>query len=84
MTFDKCIGSSSSGLSETDCHAWQALYSSTGGSKWDFCSDKRLDPCSCKYGNPDLGFHGVKCDNNRLTQLSLDGNNLRGSIPTEI
>ena len=83
MTFDKCIGSSSD-LSETDCQAWQALYSSTGGSKWDFCSDKRLDPCSCNYRDVVGLEHGVTCDNNRITKLDLDTVQLIGSIPTEI
>jgi hypothetical protein len=43
-----CTGYSRTwGLARVECAAWQDLYDSTNGPKWNYCSDSRSDPCSC-------------------------------------
>ena len=88
MTFGSCTVRSS-GLSDSDCQAWQTFYSSTGGSSWTHCSDSQFDPCSCSYTNR-YGLLGVTCNSNsngissRINKIQLTYNKLSGIIPKEI
>lgn len=61
----------------TQNSALSALYVATGGSSW---SDKSGwmtgDPCTASWDN-------VNCDAGRVTELSLDDNQVSGSLPTQ-
>jgi hypothetical protein len=70
-----CIGKSKN-LTAVDCGAWQDLYNSTNGPKWDDCSDIRSDPCACGSR--------VTCAGGYITTINLDTNNLAGTIPSSI
>ncbi|MEM7536496.1 MAG: clostripain-related cysteine peptidase [Chloroflexota bacterium] len=60
-----------------ECEALRALYESTDGPNW-LNNDGWLhvtNPCH---------WHGVTCEDGRVTQLKLAANHLLGSIPSEI
>ena len=60
-----CTGESAL-LPLVQCHAWQAVFDSTRGGSWVYCSDKRADPCSCE------GFGGnyvCNTDGTAITHL---------------
>ncbi len=60
----------------TDCTALESLYNATNGGSWtnsDWLST--FTPCS---------WHGVTCSSGRVTQLRLQSNGLKGTLPTTI
>jgi Leucine-rich repeat (LRR) protein len=63
----------------TECQALVALYNATAGSSWTIRTGwlSTLTPCS---------WYGVTCSagNSHVTQLNIGGNNLVGSLPTEL
>ena len=54
-----------------------ALYNATNGDSWANNSNWGMDCNVCNW-------YGVTCENNRVTQLRLDDNQLMGSLPTEL
>jgi Leucine-rich repeat (LRR) protein/serine/threonine protein kinase len=81
-TFGVCTGSSAK-MSQSDCAAFQAVFDKTGGTAWSNCSANRNDPCACRYAASDSAGE-VGCTGGRITTMVLHGNNLTGSIPTEL
>lgn len=79
----------SSQLSPGDCEAWVDIWDGLNGPDWGYakeggtggCSDERyrLDPCACQFQNSEF-MNGVICRDNRITQILLSGNNLKGSL----
>ncbi len=70
-----CIGVTT--IPESECNALVVLYQSTGGPQWlDNTNwlkvNATLSPCN---------WYGVICDAGHVTQLTLAGNRLRGSLP---
>ena len=55
------------------------LYDACGGAKWlnNTGWDLSRDPCSSPR-------HGVSCSSGRVTQINLQKNGLRGTLPTQI
>ena len=60
-----CVGNSTS-LKPTQCEAWVDFYDSTGGKDWEFCSDNRLDPCSCTNQKQPAVVH---CNGGDITEV---------------
>jgi Leucine-rich repeat (LRR) protein len=56
------------------CSAWQDLYDSTNGPKWEDCSELRSDPCACFLVNCEGGQN--------ITKIKLLASSLSGSIPS--
>jgi hypothetical protein len=44
---NKCTGSSTQ-LPAAQCNAWIKLFEATDGPHWNYCTESRTDPCSCK------------------------------------
>ncbi len=69
--------------SHPDYDALATLYSSTGGASWTantgWLSD--CDPCGIVSGN---AWHGIICQNDRVTEIDLNNNGLSGPLPVEI
>ncbi|MEM7130967.1 MAG: C13 family peptidase [Chloroflexota bacterium] len=65
------------GIDVGDCNVLVTLYSETDGSNWRTNSGwlQTNSPC---------GWHGVSCLGSRVTELDLNTNQLRGSIPEEL
>jgi len=64
-------------IPQAECQALVALYNSTNGTNWNH-NDGWLQtntPCS---------WYGVKCQAPHVTELNLLGNNLEGTIPSEL
>ena len=84
-----CTGGSAA-LPAAECGAWQDIFDTMGGREWKQCNGRdlgRADPCSC---GTTLGI-GALCatsggDDNatHLRAISLDSNNVRGSLPGSI
>ncbi len=66
-----------SGSLEGDKAALMAFYKSTGGDNWDNNTGWGSD-------DPVGSWQGITVTNDRVTRLSLVGNNLTGTLPTEI
>lgn len=81
-TVSACIGASEL-LADAECQAWQALYDATGGNEWTGCSEQRLDPCGCNEADP-YSPKQVVCDGQSISSLKLCGNNLNGTIPSQL
>lgn len=64
-------------VTQPECEALVALFSSTTGSGWAVNTnwDNDNDPC---------GWYGVTCTGSNVTSLVLNGNTLSGTIPSEI
>jgi len=59
---------------QTDLLAWKALFDSTGGFNWTYCSDSRENPCSCDVSLDQR----VKCRvNGEISEIVLRNNNLQ-------
>jgi len=60
-----------------ECQALAALYTSTGGPQWYDHTGwmATLTPCS---------WYGVTCQAGRVTQLTLEDNNLSGPLPAQL
>ncbi len=63
-------------VSEQDSLALVALYDSTGGATWTNHENWLTGPVAT--------WHGITVSGNRVTQITLEDNNLTGSIPPEI
>jgi hypothetical protein len=74
-----CTGNST-GLAPVECAAWQELYDSSNGAKWEDCSKSRSDPCSCAraYGR------GCTCINGHISRIDLGANRLSGPITSSL
>ena len=83
-SFKLCTGKSSK-LSPKQCKAWQNFWDSTDGSHWAGCnsSSSKTDPCSC--GSPSMSYN-ITCSpsGTSITNLTLDQNQLTGTIPSSI
>jgi len=62
----------------SSCVALNAVYESTVGSSWDD-KDNWMDGCPCTNN-----WYGVDCDDGEVVKLKIHGNNLDGSIPTQL
>lgn len=62
---------------EQDSLALVALYNSTGGANW-------TNNTNWMSSQPISTWYGVTVENNRVTKLQLEGNNLTGPFPQEI
>jgi|GEM_PF-1360812 len=64
-------------ISQAECAALVALFTSTGGPAWTNNTgwNTSSDPCT---------WFGVTCEGGTVTRLTLDENNLTGSLPTAI
>lgn len=64
------------------------LYFYTSGDNWTRCTRNTTTPCLDERflsGSHECDWGGISCDfQNRVTQISLDENNMRGSIPQEL
>ena len=65
------------------------FYFSTGGDAWNRCSAASTSPCDRSIRFMDDRIHecswfGVACIDNNIDQISMDGNNLVGTIPSEL
>jgi hypothetical protein len=74
-----CVGSSAN-LNAADCFAWIDLFDGTGGPKWKTCTTNRLDPCRTTT----TCFTRVTCAGGHITSLSLNGNNMVGTLSASI
>jgi hypothetical protein len=78
-----CTGKSRS-LNSAECAAYQDLFDATNGNGWKYCSDSRLDPCSC-HGDE---YHQITCATSgrstTITEMVFDTNNLTGTIPSSL
>lgn len=65
-------------VTHPDYNALVALYNSTNGDTWTDNTGwlSNDDPCS--------GWNGVECEGGRVTVISLQQNNLTGTLPNEI
>jgi hypothetical protein len=65
------------GISYTEEQALTALYRQTGGEGWTDATGwlTEADPCT---------WAGVTCEGDRVTELSLSGNGLTGTLPAEL
>ena len=64
-------------IPQAECQALIVLHNSTNGASWQN-NDGWLQT------NTPCGWYGVKCQARRVTELSLLGNNLEGTIPSEL
>lgn len=71
----------SNGCDYPDFEPLMALYDSTNGDGWinnsgwkEGKAGTNCDPCN--------GWYGVKCENNRVVEINLRNNNLRGKLPS--
>lgn len=64
-------------IPQDECYALQQLYTNTNGKSWTNNNNwfKSQYPCD---------WHGVRCENGRVTELDLENNNLQGEIPSEL
>ncbi len=72
----KQIKNTKAACNEQDSLALVAIYKSTGGDDWDYSTYWHSGAVNKWYG--------VKVSNGRVISLILDGNNLIGTIPSEI
>ena len=63
-------------VAEQDSLALVALYDSTGGTNWTNNTNWLTGPVSTWYG--------ITVSNGRVTEISLNENNLAGTIPSEV
>jgi len=68
---------SAADVSQADCEALVALYTSTNGANWSIQTGWLQDNTVCDW-------YGVSCDSGRVDVLSLNANGLNGTLPTEI
>jgi hypothetical protein len=69
-------------ISAAECGHWQSFYDALNGPHWTHCSDKRDDPCSCKF---DTGIEGfVGCVDGHITQMYLYSSKLSGLLPSSL
>ena len=80
---EACTGSSA-GLPPTECAAWAEFFVATGGPGWQPNTATRSDPCACVRVRCDRVAVGGGGSQLHITQLRLDVNNLRGTIPASI
>ena len=66
------------GSREQDSLALVALYNATDGANWTYNTNW------LQTGQPINTWWGVTVENNRVTQLRIQNNNLNGSLPTEL
>jgi hypothetical protein len=73
-----CTGASS-GLNQVTCAAWQDLAQATNITGWTYWSDidNLLDPCG-------MHKHPVTCADGDITKIYLNGNNLKGTLPSSL
>lgn len=64
-------------IPQAECEALVALYNSTNGPGWRSKENWLVTNTSC-------GWSGVTCAAGHVTELVLSGNQLRGSIPSEL
>ena len=67
-----------------ECAAWGDFYVATGGPRWQPNAATRTDPCACVRVRCDRLPVGGRQSQLHITQLRLDVNNLRGTIPPSI
>jgi hypothetical protein len=79
----QCVPCTSTGLSQSDCAAFQAFFDKAGGTGWTHCSAYRNDPCACSYTATTYPGE-VRCTGGVIDYLSLHDNNLAGSPLTEM
>ncbi|MEN8219897.1 MAG: leucine-rich repeat domain-containing protein [Pseudomonadota bacterium] len=63
-------------MPKKECQALIALYDSTDGENW-------ADNSGWNVTNSPCSWNGVTCQGEQVTGLSLENNNLKGSIPTK-
>ena len=80
---EACTGSSA-GLPATECAAWADFFVATGGPGWQPNTATRSDPCACVRVRCDRVSVAGGQSRLHITQLRLDVNNLRGTIPPSI
>jgi Leucine Rich Repeat len=66
-----------SSISEFECGALVALYNMTAGDQWTQRTGWLTDPDPCTW-------YRVTCSAGSVTEITLDGNQLSGSIPIEL
>lgn len=76
--FAICCSLVSAAIPATEREALIAIYNATGGSAWSR-KDNWLGP-----PGSEAAWFGVKVENERVTELELRGNNLRGGLPPDI
>jgi hypothetical protein len=69
---------SNGNLEAAECAAWQNFFDYTGGAHWEFCSDKRDDPCGCEKVTCHIQGIGS------IITVYLPGNNLTGTVPSSL
>ena len=74
--FAPCTSQSTENL-KTDCRALEALYNSAGGADWKNSANWKIDDSLDKW-------HGVKTENGRVSEIDLHGNQLTGTISSDI
>jgi Leucine-rich repeat (LRR) protein len=86
VTGNIAIAPTGIGTLEGDRLALIDFYNATGGPNWtsttNTSTNKWLINGAC--GQSPCGWNGVTCSNNRVVSLSVNNNNLVGSIPPEI
>jgi Leucine-rich repeat (LRR) protein len=64
-------------VSDAECNALLSLYNATAGDSW-------TDNTNWIYSDDICTWHGVTCGSGNVAELTLNDNNLVGSIPTAI
>lgn len=70
-----CTGT---GTTITQCESLLRLFDSTNGTSWTNNTGWKAN------ANPCSGWNGVGCSGTNITSISLIGNNLTGTLPTEL
>jgi Leucine-rich repeat (LRR) protein len=65
------------GVTRDDCEALVALYNRTQGFQWTNKDNWLTSPQVCTW-------YGVECNANHVDRLTLDNNNLKGSLPPQL
>merc|ERR1711933_672691 len=67
-------------------YALVVLYYAMDGMNWNYNTGWLSEPDECNWGEDFAwGWYGVACNSNsQMIELRLFGNNLRGTIPSEI
>lgn len=64
-------------IPQAECEALLTFYNSTGGPNWTNQSGWGVTETPCSW-------FGVSCSNGRVSQISLENNNLNGTLPTAL